>query len=362
MKQKVLVGMSGGVDSSVTAFLLMQDFLVEGATMKLFDNEQILNTSKTCCALEDTEDARRVCHRLGIEHHSFQFTDVFYDEVIRRFADSYTKGETPNPCVDCNRYVKFPHLLRRAKLLGFDSIATGHYAVIRWDEEKKRHLLYRGKDKTKDQSYVLYPFTQEELAHTLLPLGDKTKDEIRQIAEQNNLHIANKPDSQDICFIPDGDYGKFLREKMGTPTQEGNIYHTNGELLGKHSGTISYTIGQRRGLGLAYRHPLYVIRKDIVQNQVIVGAEADLFTSEFFVRDVNWIAIESLTTPEQVTVMTRYRDKEGEATIYPLENGRVKVSLTQKKRAVTPGQAAVFYQGDMVLGGGTICSETEEMA
>ena len=354
MKKRVLVGMSGGVDSSVTAFLLMKEYAVHGATMKLFDNNQVLDATKTCCAIKDTEDARRVCDRLDIPHHSFQFTDVFYEEVITRFATSYQTGQTPNPCIDCNRYVKFPHLLRRGQQLDFDYIATGHYAITRWDPEKGRYLLFRGKDKNKDQSYVLYPLTQEELAHTIFPLGDKTKAEIRQIAEENNLHIANKPDSQDICFIPSGDYKEFLREKMGVDFHPGEIYHTNGEMLGKHEGTIGYTIGQRKGLGIAYKHPLYVVGKDIEKNQVIVGEEKDLFTREFLVEDSNWISVESLLEPMEVSVMTRYRDRESNATLYPLENGDVKVVLTEEKRAITPGQAAVFYQGDMLVGGGTI--------
>jgi len=346
--------MSGGVDSSAAALILMETHQVAGATMKLFDSGDIVEGGKTCCALTDVEDARRVCHLLEIDHHVFNFTEQFHQEVMERFAQGYVQGETPNPCIDCNRFVKFPQLLRRAEQLGFTHIATGHYARIKLDEETGRYLLLRGIDRTKDQSYVLYAMTQEELSRTLLPLGDKTKPEIRALAEHRGLVTAKKPDSQDICFVPDGDYARFLTEKMGVQTTPGEIVDVSGRVLGQHSGAIRYTIGQRRGLGISSNSPLYVTGKDMVAGTVTVGGSAALFTDRLTVRDPNWIAIETLDAPLDVTIMTRYNDKEAEATLYPLESGDVEVHLQTPKRAVTPGQAAVFYQGDVVVGGGVI--------
>jgi len=354
MSQKILVGMSGGVDSSAAALILMNETEVAGCTMKLFDSDDIVENSKTCCALTDVEDARRVCHLLGIDHHVFNFTGEFHKEVMERFADGYAQGETPNPCIDCNRYVKIPYLLRRAEQLGFTHIAMGHYARIRWDESSRRYQLLRGVDASKDQSYVLYAMTQEELSRTRLPLGDKTKAEIRAIAAERGLVTADKPDSQDICFVPDGDYAGFLTEKMGLRTEAGNIVDQSGQVLGQHTGTIRYTIGQRRGLGLSAPAPLYVTGKDMANNIVTVGDEAALLTERFTVREPNWISIETLHEPLEVTVMTRYRDRETLATLHPLANGGVKVRLREPKRAVTPGQAAVFYQDDIVVGGGVI--------
>lgn len=355
--ESVLVGMSGGVDSSIAALLLMDKYHVAGATMKLFDSGDIIIKSKTCCALTDVEDARRVCHRLGLDHHVFNFMEQFHTEVIARFAESYQNTETPNPCIDCNRYVKFPHLLRRAVQLGFTKIATGHYARICKNEDSGRYELLRGLDADKDQSYVLYAMTQEELAHTLFPLGDKTKCEIRALAAAHDLVTADKPDSQDICFVPDGHYSTFLTEKMGLSTPPGNILDDRGCVRGKHTGLIRYTIGQRRGLGVAAPNPLYVTGKDAERNALLVGENHLLMRDSFIVRAPNWISVPALTAPLDVTVMTRYRDKERGATLVPLADGRVSVRLSEPVRAVSPGQAAVFYRGETVVGGGVIDGE-----
>jgi len=351
----VLVGMSGGVDSSVTALVLMEKYAVAGATMKLFDSADILpEDSKTCCAVTDVEDARRVCDMLGIIHHTFNFRAEFQQQVIERFAAGYIHGQTPNPCIDCNRFVKFPHLLRRARQLGIEYIATGHYARVAFDDKSGRYRLMRGLDLQKDQSYVLYAMTQDELAHTLFPLGERTKQQIRDIAATHQLRTADKPESQDICFVPDGDYGKFLREKMEVISTPGDVVDAGGRILGQHRGLIHYTIGQRRGLGIAAPNPLYVTAKDLTKNQLIVSGHADLLQAQFSVCDVNWISIETLDTPLEVCVMTRYRDEKTSATLYPLASGQVQVRLHEPKRAITPGQAAVFYHDDVVVGGGVI--------
>jgi tRNA-specific 2-thiouridylase len=353
----VMAAMSGGVDSSVAAALLCeQGYNVVGATLKLFSNDDIgLDTTiRTCCSLSDVEDARSVCYRLGIEHFVFNFGDEFNRDVIRRFIDAYIKGRTPNPCIDCNRFIKFDKLLERAVLLGMDHIATGHYARISQDAATGRWLLRKSKDASKDQTYVLYALTQEQLSRTLLPLGGLTKNEVRALAEARGLVNARKPDSQDICFVPDGDYAAFIERVLGVRSQPGDFTDADGKVLGSHKGIIHYTVGQRRGLGLSSDRPKYVIRKDVAANTVVIGGEEELYCASMTVGDINLISMERLTEPLRASVKTRYSQKEALSTLYPPENGAMTVMFDTPQRAVTAGQAAVFYDGDIVIGGGTI--------
>ena len=351
---KVLIAMSGGVDSSVAAFLMKeQGCECIGATMKLFHNEDIgVSRTKTCCSLEDVEDARLVALRLGIPYYVFNFSDDFKGQVIDRFISSYERGATPNPCIDCNRYLKFERLYERARILGCDAIVTGHYARI--EQENGRWLLKKSLDESKDQSYVLYQLTQEQLSHLLLPVGSFEKPEIREQAEEAGLANAHQADSQDICFIPDGDYVRFLHDYGGVTPQPGDFVDETGRVLGRHRGLECYTAGQRKGLGVSADRPLYVISKNAENNTVLLGDNEELFSAALLASRVNWIAGETPAEKVYCTAKTRYSQKECDAVVTPLEGGCAHVELLTPQRAVTAGQAVVFYDGEEVLGGGTI--------
>lgn len=356
-KHKVMVAMSGGVDSSVAALLLMeQGYDVAGTTLKLFSGENVDCDSsvRTCCSLRDVEDARRVAYKLGFEHFVFNFGPLFKSAVIERFAKAYVSGETPNPCIDCNRYIKFSKLLERARLMNMDYIATGHYARVVFDESTGRYLLKKAADKSKDQTYVLYALTQEQLKRTLFPLGGLLKSEVRALAERQGLVNSQKPDSQDICFVPDGDYTDFLEKTLQVRSSPGAITDMDGHTLGMHQGLIRYTIGQRKGLNVSLGKPKYVIEKDVAANTLVIGDDRALYREDCLVRDINLISMNRLDRPVLATVKTRYGQKEADAVLNPVEDGHVFVRFVEPQRAITPGQAAVFYDGDSVIGGGTI--------
>ena len=353
-RPQAMIAMSGGVDSSVAAYLMQQaGYACMGATMRLYENEDAgLPRGSTCCALDDVEDARRVAYTLGMPHYVFNYKDAFREQVMARFAAAYQRGATPNPCLDCNRYLKFGLLESRARALGCDVLATGHYARIEQLPDG-RWTLKKAADPEKDQSYVLAWLTQEQLAHTRFPLGGLRKSEARAIAEARGFCNAHKHDSQDICFVPDGDYARFMEDFTGKHYPAGDFLDESGRVVGTHNGAVRYTIGQRKGLGLAMGAPVYVCGKDMQANTVTVGPEEMLFDRIVYADEVNWIAIPELTGPLRVTARTRYHQVEQAATVYPAECG-FRLEFDQPQRAPTPGQAVVLYQGDTVLGGGTI--------
>lgn len=356
LTKRALIAMSGGVDSSVAAYLMLaKGFQCAGATMRQFRNSDVhWAGASSCCSWRDMEDAAKIAYRLGIPHTVLDFTEEFRREVMDKFAQIYEKGETPNPCLDCNRCMRAGHLLEYARKMGFDVVATGHYARIVYDDTLGRYLLKRGLDKSKDQSYVHYAMTQKQLAHTRFPLGELRKDDVRKLAGRLGFSNARKRDSQDICFVPDGDYAAFLEQRTGKTYPPGDFLDLDGNVVGRHRGVVRYTIGQRRGLGLPMGERVYVCAKDLVKNTVTIGPESALYSSGLIAGDVNWIAFDALAAPLRVTVQTRYRQQDRPAAVTPQADGTVQVDFYQPQRAVTPGQAAVFYDGDTVLGGGTI--------
>ena len=350
--ERAIIGMSGGVDSSVAAYLMKKaGYECIGATMRLYDSS---TEESTCCSLDDVEDARAVASRLGIRHYVFNFKDDFDGQVIQKFVTGYEQGLTPNPCIDCNRHLKFDRLLRRAQELGCNWVVSGHYAQIRQDPVSGRYLLYKAADRAKDQTYFLACLNQEQMAHIQFPLGGLTKTQVRQIAQENGFVNARKRDSQDICFVPDGDYGAFLQRYTGKTYPEGDFLDLQGQVVGHHRGAACYTLGQRKGLGLAMGAPVYVCAKDMQRNTVTVGPGEALFSPALLAGDWNWYPFPTLTAPMRVTVKTRHSQFEQAATVYPEENGFARVEFDQPQRAVTPGQAVALYDGDMVVGGGTI--------
>lgn len=351
-EKTALIAMSGGVDSAVAAYLMKEKgYQCTGATMRLHDSS--ISQEKSCCSLEDVEDARMVATRLGIPYYVFNFKDDFAKQVMDRFVGAYEQGATPNPCIDCNRYLKFDRMYRRAKELGLNYVVTGHYARI-MQGENGRWLLLKGPDPQKDQSYVLYAMTQDQLAHTQFPLGTLRKEEVRAIAEQQGFVNAHKRDSQDICFVPDGDYAGFICRRTGKDYPKGNFVDINGTVLGTHKGIIHYTVGQRRGLGVSGGRPLYVKEIRPEDNTVVLADNDQLFERTIIAKDFNWIAFEAPTEPVEIFARARYHHPEQPATATVLPDGRVRITFREPQRALTKGQAVVLYQGDVVVGGGTI--------
>lgn len=349
-KRSVLVGMSGGVDSSVAAAVLLeQGYEVIGATLKLKpeDNKSTDNSSAV-------EDAEKVARQLGIKHYVFDFTDIFKKEVVDYFTNEYLSGRTPNPCIVCNRHLKFGAMLDKASEMGIDHVATGHYARIAYDNITGRYLLKKSATSAKDQTYVLYRLTQEQLSRAMFPLEEYTKDQVRDIAGKLHLSVATKPDSMEICFIEDNNYVRYVHNNTKTNIKPGYFVDTKGNRLGMHKGIINYTVGQRKGLGISFGKPAYVVEIRYEDNTVVLGDERDVFSNSLTASDTNYISIPALTGEMRVKAKIRYSAKEADAVIKPLSDNRVRVDFDEPQRAITPGQSVVFYDGDTVVGGGVI--------
>lgn len=341
--KKVIVGMSGGVDSSVSALLLKQaGYEVIGATLKL-DNEN------------QDKDAKKVCDMLKIPHYTIEARKEFKDNVVKPFINCYLQGKTPNPCIECNKYIKFGLFFKKAIELGCDYIATGHYAKVEYCEIRKQYVLKKSAEEKKDQTYFLYGIPKEVLPKMLFPLEKiNGKQEVRELAKKYNLPIANKPDSQEICFIPNKDYVSFLKNNVKIKQESGNICLKDGTVLGRHEGIINYTVGQRKGLGISYIYPLYVCKIKPDVNEIIVGSEKELYRTTLKANELNFLVKIDNTKPINIKAKIRYRAKEAEATLYLEEQGEARIVFKQPQRAITPGQAVVFYEGDVVIGGGKI--------
>lgn len=360
-KGNVMLGMSGGVDSSVAAVVLTeQGYNVVGVTMQIWPDmdEGIKQLEGGCCSLSAVDDARRVADRLGIPYYVLNFKDVFQEKVIDYFKGEYLKGRTPNPCIACNRFVKFEALLQKAVSMGMDYIATGHYARIDFDAATGRYLLKKSVTEEKDQTYALYTMTQEQLSKTLFPIGDFTKDRVREIAREMNLPVAHKPDSQEICFVQDNDYGRYISENTDKEIKPGYFVDREGRKLGMHKGIIHYTVGQRKGLGNTFGKPMYVLEICPENNTVVLGDKNEVYSTELTASDINFISIPELKEEMRVTAKIRYTAKEAAAVVSPIEDkpGSFRVVFDEPQRAITPGQSVVLYSAGTVVGGGVIDS------
>lgn len=357
LKKRVVIGMSGGVDSSVAAYILKeQGYDVIGITMQIWQDmrEEAFEREGGCCSLSAVEDARRVCDKLDIPFYVVNFKQIFEKKVIDYFVEEYFLGRTPNPCIACNRYIKFEALLDKARALEADYVSTGHYARVGFDEHYQRYVLKKSATIKKDQTYALYNLTQKQLSATLMPLGDYHKEQIREIAHQQQLGVASKPDSQEICFVDDDNYARFLTERRPNAVKPGYFVDTKGNVLGKHNGIVHYTIGQRKGLGIAFGKPMFVVELIPDRNLVVLGDETEVFSKELIATDLNYIIFENLEKSMKVKAKIRYSAQEADCIVEPLGKDKVKVIFDEPQRAITPGQSVVFYDGDYILGGGKI--------